>query len=115
KLSLLQLGHIHERDHQTVDHVLDSTIGPHPHEIPGACLRVYLPVLCDQDLEDLLRIVLQADVFQADHDVTERPPDIRRNEIDHMSHRRGQTFDVQVVIQDDHGQLGAVLQIYHLV
>src|SRR4029434_4086041 len=64
QLSLLQLGHIHERDHQAVDHVLDSTIGPHPHEIPGACLRVYLPFLRDQGLEDLLRIVLQADVFQ---------------------------------------------------
>src|SRR5262249_27254255 len=105
---LLQLGHIHERDHQAVDHVPDSTIGPYPHEIPGACLRVHLPVLSDQGLEDLLCIVLQTVVFQIDYDVTQRPPDIRRNEIDYVSRWRSKTFDMQVVIQEDRSNLSAI-------
>ena len=41
-----------------------------------------------QCLEDLLRIVFQAVVFQVDHNVTQRSPYIRRNQIDHMGHRR---------------------------
>ena len=115
QFGMFQLGHIHKRDHQAVDHVPDSAIGPHPHEIPGACFRVHLLSLRHQCLEDLLRIVLQAVVFQVDHNVTQRAPYIRRNQIDHVGHRRGKTFDVQVVIQEDRSNLGAVQQIGHVV
>ena len=112
-LGLAQAGDVDDRDDHALHLVVGDAVGRHPDEEP-LVVGAHLPFDRGAAVDDLPCVVVQRREIEGEHDVADGTPDVLGSELDVVRQRRGVAPDVELGVEEQRADLGALEQVVHV-
>ena len=110
-LCVTPLGHLHERDDDTVDRVVDGAVGTQPHQVPALGEAANLPIDGRELLENGSSVVGQTVVIELVGEIGDRPALVTRRDIEEIGDVGREQLDAKRGVEEEGSDIGRGHQV----